>query len=128
MIKRLVAALSMLAASSALALALPLSASASTVGGPYSVTPESGQAQAFHWFPTFDSGNWNYQAVAQCSDGTFVFGGWHAFSEQVLSNTPSCSSGGHGHMILGDARYRQSSPIEFGCWIPGFGRHGSCSN
>lgn len=100
---------------------------ASSVSGPYSVTPSSGSAQAMHFTATTDTGNWNYRAVVQCSDSTIMFGGWHTFGSGA-SNTANCSSNGHGHAVTAQFDYRQSAPIRIGCWFAGNPRSGTCHN
>ena len=128
-IRRLIGAAGMLAATSLLALLPFASASASNIGGPWTVTPISGSAQAMHFHPAFDGPNWNYRATAHCTDGTVLYGGWHAFNgDGGDSNTGNCNTGGHGHMDAGGFDYRQSDPLSVPCWSPGAGRSGSCSN
>jgi hypothetical protein len=117
------AAGSLALAAAAPALAVP---AASSVAGPYTVTPSTGNAQAFHFTATVDSGNWNYRAVVQCSDTAILVGGWHTFGSGA-SNTANCSSGGHGHAVDAQFDYRQSQPIRIGCWAGGQSRSGTCS-
>ena len=88
--------------------ASPAVLAASTVSGPYSVTPSTGTAQAMHFTATVDTGNWNYRAVVKCSDTAIVLGGWHTFGSGA-SNTANCSAGGHGHAVTAQFDYRQSA-------------------
>jgi hypothetical protein len=107
--------------------ASPAVLAASSVAGPYTVTPSTGNAQAFHFTATVDTGNWNYRAVVQCSDAIVLVGGWHTFGSGQ-SNTANCSSGGHGHAVDAQFDYRQSAPIRVGCWFNGQSRSGTCSS
>ena len=107
--------------------ASPAILAASSVSGPYSVTPSTGDAQAMHFTASVDTGNWNYRAVGQCSDTFILLGGWHTFGSGA-SNTANCSSGGHGHLVWGGFDYRQSGPIRIGCWSTGQSRSGTCSS
>jgi hypothetical protein len=107
------------------AAASPATLAASSVSGPYSITPSTGSPQAMHFTASVDTGNWNYRAVVQCSDATILLGGWHTFGSGA-SNTANCNSGGHGSAVTAQFDYRQSGPIRIGCWALGSSRSGTC--